>query len=55
MTTMHYIHSGFERFLVWSMLIAGSMSKSQSVFHTLFANRIAGASGADFGRFGRLV
>ena len=52
---MHYIPLGFERSLVWPLLIAGSMSIPQSTFRTVFTSRIADASEAGFGRFGHMV
>lgn len=54
-TAMQYIPSGFERYLVWPLLIAGSMSMPQSAFRNVFASRIANASEARFGRFGHMV
>ena len=52
---IHYIPLGFERSLVWPLLIAGSMSMPQSTFRTFFTSQIADASKAGFGRFGHMV
>lgn len=56
--TMEYIPTdgnGFDRSLVWPLLIAGSVAGPESKFRTLFSERCAmlGAS-SDFGSFGRL-
>lgn len=47
---------GFDRSLVWPLLIAGSMSAPGSSFRAIFANRIALlGEHAGFGSFGRMV
>lgn len=56
---MEYIPSGsdgFDRSLVWPLLIAGSMSTHGSSFRHVFASRVAGlGEHAEFGSFGRMV
>lgn len=52
---MHHIPLGFERSLVWPLLIAGSMSIPQSTFYTFFTSQITDASEAGFGRFGYMM
>ena len=52
---MHYISLGFERSLVWPLLIAGSISMPQSTFCTFFTSRIANASKASFDKFSHMV
>ncbi len=58
-SAMGYIPSGpdgFDRSLVWPLLIAGSMSTPGSLFRQMFANRIASlGEHAGFGSFGRMV
>lgn len=47
---------GFDRSLVWPLLIAGSMSTPGSSFRHVFAARVAGlGEHAEFGSFGRMV
>lgn len=47
---------GFDRSLVWPLLIAGSMSTPSSPFRSVFADRIAClGEHAEFGSFGRMV
>lgn len=47
---------GFDRSLVWPLLIGGSMSTPNSPFRFAFADRIASlGEHADFGSFGRMV
>lgn len=52
---MHYISLGFECALVWPLLIAGSLSMSQSIYRTFFTSQIVDTSEASFGRFGPIV
>lgn len=56
---MEYIPSGpdgFDRSMVWPLLIAGSMSTPASSFRHMFASRVAGlGEHAEFGSFGRMV
>ena len=58
-SAMEYIPSGpegFDRSLVWPLLIAGSMSTLASSFRQVFAARVAGlGEHAEFGSFGRMV
>ncbi|KAL9069084.1 MAG: hypothetical protein Q9161_005731 [Pseudevernia consocians] len=47
---------GFDRSLVWPLLISGSMSTPNSPFRYAFADRIASlGEHAEFGSFGRMV
>jgi hypothetical protein len=47
---------GFDRSLVWPLLICGSFSTPQSSFRRVFADRIARlGEHAEFGSFGRMV
>ncbi|KAL2040149.1 hypothetical protein N7G274_007052 [Stereocaulon virgatum] len=53
---LHYIPPGFDRSLVWPLLISGSMSTPNSPFRKVFADRIAClGEEAEFGSFGRMV
>lgn len=56
---LEYIPSGpdgFDRSLVWPILIAGSMSLPSSPFRSVFADRTARlGEHAEFGSFGRMV
>lgn len=56
---MEYIPQGpdgFDRSLVWPLLIAGSMSTQGSSFRHMFGTRVAGlGEHAEFGSFGRMV
>lgn len=58
-STLEYIPSGldgFDRSLVWPLLIAGSQSTPTSPFRQVFADRISClGEHADFGSFGRMV
>ncbi|KAJ9668789.1 DNA-binding transcriptional regulator ume6 [Coniosporium apollinis] len=55
---MQYIPAGsdgFDRSLVWPLLIAGSVSLSGSSFRNMFSDRVARlGDSADFGSFGRI-
>ncbi len=57
--TMHFIPSGpdgFDRSLVWPLLICGSFSVPTSPFRRVFAERIERLGDqAEFGSFGRMV
>lgn len=58
-TTLEYVPSGpdgFDRSLVWPLLIAGSWSTASSPFRQVFADRISQlGEHAEFGSFGRMV
>ncbi|MBE7180650.1 MAG: hypothetical protein INR71_05465, partial [Terriglobus roseus] len=55
---MRYIPAGaggFDRSLVWPLLVAGSMSMADSPFRSMFAERCDGlGDAANFGSFGRV-
>lgn len=57
--TLEYIphgQEGFDRSIVWPLLIAGSQSTPDSIFRQTFTNRIAYLEEhAQFGSFGRMV
>ena len=47
---------GFDRSLVWPLLIGGSLSTPSSSFRTIFADRLARmGESAEFGSFGRMT
>lgn len=53
---LQYIPPGFDRSLIWPLLIGGSMSTPNSPFRHVFADRIAClGEEAEFGSFGRMV
>ena len=58
-TTLHMVPSGpegFDRSLVWPLLIAGAQSTPTSMFRQALAGRIASlGEHAEFGSFGRMV
>jgi hypothetical protein len=55
---MEYIPTGpegFDRSLVWPLLVAGSVSLPNSTFRTMFAQRAGQLGGSsEFGSFGRV-
>lgn len=53
---LQYIPTGYDRSLVWPLLIAGSMSTPGSPFRQVFSERLTCLGDqADFGSFGRMV
>lgn len=57
--TLQYIPhgpDGFDRSIVWPLLVGGSQSTPGSLFRHVFIDRIAGlGEHAEFGSFGRMV